>query len=139
MRTLRFHLSCVPPKTSHHAKRIARRGRRLGLVDTPQLEAAKDTLDALLLPHRPEVPITGPVALALEFTWPWLSDDSKRVRARGRVIHAARPDCDNLAKTLTDRLVCLRFLGDDGKVVSLSVDKFRGDAPGIAVAVMEVV
>lgn len=128
-----FFVPCVPPKTSHHAKRIVRVGKWSRLADKPELVAARGMLDAVLLPHQPAQPVTGPVALALEFVWPWLASDPKRVRALGRVPHAAKPDCDNVAKTITDRLAALAFLGQDSHVVALSVTKWRGDTPGIFV------
>src|SRR3990167_120693 len=78
---LRFHLACIPPKTSHHAKRIVRVGQFSRLADKPELVAAKGMLDGLLLPHQPAAPIVGPVSLELELTWPWRSSESKRVRA----------------------------------------------------------
>jgi Holliday junction resolvase RusA-like endonuclease len=132
---LSFTLTCVPPKTTHHSKRIVRVGRFSRLADTPELKAAHALLDVLLLPYRPSVPLTGPLSLTLTFTWPWLASDTKRTRARGRVPHDRKPDADNCAKGVTDRMAALRFLEDDGQVVELTVRKFRGDTPGIAIAV----
>ena len=133
-----FFLSCVPPKTSHHAKKIVRCGAFQRLADKPELVEAKATLDALLLPHQPDAPVTGPVALRLSFTWPWLKSDSQRLRVRCRVPHDRKPDCDNAAKTITDRLVALRFLENDAAIVRLEVEKWRGEAPGIRVTLLTV-
>lgn len=133
-----FHLSCVPPTASHHRKRIVRVGRFSRLADAGSLVAAKEAIDVLLLPHRPAAPIAGPVKLSLEFTWPWRTAETKKVRALGRVYRTTRPDCSNLAKTTEDRLVAMRFIEDDGLVVSLSVRKFYGDTPGIRVEIMPV-
>ncbi len=134
---MEFFLKCVPPKTSHHHKRIVRLGKFSRLADKPELVAAKETLDALLLPHVPPTPVTGPVWLGLEFTWPWLKGDSQRVRAAGLVPHDRKPDLDNLCKTLTDRLTVLRFIEADGCVVRLSAAKYRGAVAGIRVAITE--
>ncbi len=132
---LSFHLSCIPSKTTHHAKRIVRVGRFARLADTPELKGAHAMLDTLLLPYQPSVPLTGPLALTLTFTWPWLQSDSKKIRALGRVPHDRKPDADNCAKGVTDRMAALRFMEQDGQVVELTVRKFRGDQPGIAIAV----
>lgn len=126
-------IPCVPPKTSHHAKRIVRRGRFARLADSEKLNDAKATLDGLLLPHQPSAPLLGPASLSVEFTWPWLAGDPKRIRGSGRVFHARRPDCSNLLKTIEDRLVVLRFLEDDGQVVHVVAAKYRGDRPGIRI------
>lgn len=130
-----FHVSCVPPKTSHHAKRIVKRGKFSSLADKPELVAAKATLDSLLLQHQPSAPIEGPIVLTLQFVWPWLASHSKRVRAGGRIPMTSRPDCSNVTKTLEDRLVALRFIEDDNAVVDLRVTKWWGYQPGIDVRI----
>lgn len=134
-----FRIDCVPPTTTHHAKRIVRVGKFTRLADKPELVAAKGMLDALLEPHQPVMPICGAAVLTLDVTWPWLASHSKRTRARGRIPHTSRPDCDNVSKTITDRLVALRFLEDDNAVVDLRVRKWWGNAPGIEVTIAEFV
>lgn len=135
--TLAFTLRCVPPKTSHHVKRIVRRGKFSSLADKPELVAAKESLDVLLLQYQPAAPVTGPVEVTLEFTWPWRSSETKRNRARGRMAHTVRPDLTNVAKTLEDRLVAMRFIEDDGQVVDLRLRKFWGDEPGIGITIRQ--
>jgi len=130
---IRFHLACVPPRTSHHAKKIVRVGNWTRLADKPELVAARAMLDSVLLPHQPASPIEGPVVLTLAFTWPWLASDSKRTRALGRIPHDRKPDADNAAKAITDRLAALRFMEQDSQVVELHVRKWRGDQVGINV------
>lgn len=132
---LGFRVSCVPPKTTHHHKRIVRIGRFSRLADKPELVASKAMLDSVLLPYQPAAPIQGAVVLELAFTWPWLSTHSRKVRARRLVPHTSRPDCSNVAKTLEDRLVALRFIEDDNAVVELRVTKFWGEDPGITVTI----
>ncbi len=132
---LAFFVACVPPRTSHHHKRIVRIGQFSRLADKPELVQAKATLDALLLPHQPLVPVFGPVRLDLEFTWPWRQSEPKRTRLLGRVPHTSKPDCSNVLKTLEDRLVALRFIGDDANVVEVTVRKWWGDEPGIRITI----
>ena len=133
---LSFHLACVPPKTSHHAKRIVRVGKWTKLADKPELVAAKSTLDALLLPHQPLAPLVGPLRLEIVFTWPWRAGEPKRVRVHGRAPMTSRPDCDNASKTLTDRLMALRFIEDDAAIVDLRVQKWWGDKAGIQIRIV---
>lgn len=132
---LEFFVACVPPTTSHHHKKIVRVGNWTRLADKPELVAAKGMIDSLLYPHRPAVALHGPVTLALEFTWPWRNGETKKRQALGRVPHTSRPDCSNLLKTMEDRLVALRFIDDDRAVVQVTVSKWWGDQPGIAVSV----
>ncbi len=133
--TVEFFMPCVPPTANHQNKRIVRIGKFSRLADEPELIAAKETIDTLLLPHQPPAPMLGPVILTLTFTWPWLTSHSKRVRALGRVPRDTRPDCSNLAKTTEDRLAKLRFLEDDARVVRLVVEKWFGDTSGIGVRI----
>jgi Holliday junction resolvase RusA-like endonuclease len=132
---LRFHLACVPPKTNHHAKRIVRIGAFSRLADKPELVAAKEMLDGLLLPHQPTSPIAAPYSLLLEFTWPWLKGHGRKFRAAGRQPMTSKPDCDNASKSVCDRLVALRFIEDDRAIVDLHVRKWWGDQPGIEIAI----
>lgn len=135
MNAIRFHVSCVPPKTNHHAKRIVRIGKFSRLADSPELVAAKGLLEELLIPHQPAETMLGPVTLVMQFTWPWLKSHSARVRALGRIPHISKPDLTNVAKTLEDRLVELCFIEDDRSVVDLRIRKWWGDSPGIDIAI----
>jgi Holliday junction resolvase RusA-like endonuclease len=132
---LAFHVPCVPPTANHQRKKIVRVGTWTRLADRPELVAAKDMLDALLVPHRPVAPATGATMLTLVFVWPWRKGESKRNRALGRIPRTTKPDCSNAAKTLEDRLVALRFLEDDAIVTRLVVEKYWGDDAGIGVRI----
>lgn len=131
--SLAFFVACVPPRVSHHHKKIIKRGGFYSLGDKPELQAAKESFDVWFLPHQPAQVLTGPVVLDIELTWPWRAGDSKRTRARGRIPHDAKPDADNAAKGIADCLVRLRFLEQDSRIVDLRVRKWRGDQPGIAI------
>jgi Holliday junction resolvase RusA-like endonuclease len=130
-----FTLVCVPPTANHQRKKIVRVGKWTRLADKPELVAAKDMLDSLLLPFQPAAPIAGPVCLRLEFTWPWLKGHGKRIRCAGRIPHTSKPDLTNVAKTFEDRLAALRFIEDDKAVVDLSLAKWWGDEPGVRVSI----
>ncbi len=133
---LSFFVACVPPTANHQNKRIVRRGKFASLADAPELVAAKQTLDALLLPHQPAEPIPAPARVTLEFTWPWLASTPKRTKAAYvRVRKVSAPDCTNLAKTLEDRLAALRFIANDAGDAEVVLRKWHGDAPGIAVTI----
>lgn len=132
---IEFFIACVPPTANHQRKKIVRVGNWTRLADSDDLVKAKDMIDGLLVPHRPLVPLEGPLTLTLEFTWPWNKGETKRNRARRLMPRDVNPDCSNLAKTTEDRLAALRFIKNDSQVVELVVRKFRGDHPGIGVRI----
>jgi Holliday junction resolvase RusA-like endonuclease len=133
---LTLWLPCVPPTTTHHSKRIVKVGGFSKLADSERLTDAITTLDALLIPYRPASPVPGPVELYLSFVWPWRKTEPMWKRINGSIPHTSRPDCSNLAKTMEDRLVSLRFIGDDACVSKLTVCKAWGDRPGIYVRIV---
>lgn len=135
MAALAFFMPCIPPKTSHHAKKIVRIGGFSRLADKPELTVARQTIDALLLPHQIPTPVAAPYRVALTFTWPWLAGHPRRFRAAGRQPMTSKPDLDNVSKSLCDRLVALRFIEDDRQIVDLRVRKFWGAVPGVAIAI----
>src|SRR3990172_5314321 len=123
---MEFFCHCIPPKATHHSKKIVRVHRWHRLADSDALVSAKDTIDAVLLPHQPREVIAGAVELTLEFIWPWPAGTSKLMQAQGRAVKITRPDCTNVAKTLQDRLLPLR------------VAKYIGEIPGIRVRISHV-
>lgn len=131
--SLEFFVACVPPKASHHQKKIVRRGRFMSLADKPELVAARNSWLAMLQPYAPQVPIAGAVSLTIELEWPWRSSDSKRVRLLGRIPSTVKPDCSNMAKTIEDCLELARFMENDAAVSELVVRKWIGNRPGVKV------
>jgi Holliday junction resolvase RusA-like endonuclease len=134
-------LPCVPPRSTHHAKKVVtiklRDGRQFSkLADKPELTSAREFYVALLRPHMIETPIEPPISLCLEFTWPWRASDSTKLRARfDRIPSVVKPDCSNAAKTLEDILAGLGFIPGDEKVAELIVRKFIGSKPGLRIRI----
>lgn len=128
---LEFTLSCIPPKTTSQQKRLVMVGGKPRFFKKKEMENAEATLAALLQPHRPAKPFTGPVTFYAAFTWPWRTSDSKKVRAQGSAWLPVRPDLDNLVKHLKDVMTSLAFWHDDGQIVILTCSKQVGDHPGI--------
>lgn len=129
-------IPCIPPKTSHHHKKVFVKYGRDGVAhaaqaDRPELNQARGDWLTMLMPHAPLAPLGPPIALLLEFTWPWRASDSKRARLLGRIPCTVKPDADNMAKTLTDVLVMAGFLAHDAEVTDLTVRKWIGNRPGL--------
>lgn len=122
-------IGMIPPKTSHHSKRIVRMGKFSRLADSPELKTARSIWFAALQPFAPPAPLEGPLHLSLVFTWPWRKSD--RPKGAVRIPYPSRPDCDNLAKTVADTMAALCFFRDDAQIVHLTVSKYLGEKPGL--------
>lgn len=132
----------VPHTTTAQQKRLGR-----GLDGKPQFfksskaEKALAPLHHALREARPTRPVPGPVALDVEVTWPWRSEDlstkAKRAKAEagGRIWKATKPDLDNWVKDLQDALVTWGFIVSDQEVAELTARKFHGSEPGIRIRI----
>lgn len=96
-----------------------------------QQQAAEGDYMVLCSPHRPSKPIEGPIALRVDFVFPWRSTETKRNRALGRMPKTSIPDCDNAGKALIDCLTKLGFWANDSQVADLHITKAWGDAVGV--------
>lgn len=136
-----FHVDCIPPKTTSQMKRAVRTGTGIRFFKGKKQAAAEQTLEAVLLPHRPSRPVAGIVRLTISVTWPWRQKDTNtKARAAmakqlGRIPNGSKPDIDNYVKGLIDKLVTLRFIERDELVVDLRARKFFGERPGIQIEV----
>jgi Holliday junction resolvase RusA-like endonuclease len=129
-------LPCIPPKVSHHAKRIVRVGKFARLADKAELTAARGDLIVMLQQIAPPMALdpTGsePYRLELTYYWPYLTTDPKSFKVKRWLIpHITKPDCDNIAKTFIDCLVRTGFLQQDSRIWDLRIRKYRGPTPGI--------
>lgn len=133
-------IPCVPPKTSHHSKKIVnirlRDGRSFSkLADSPELRNTVAFWTAALTPYAPRIPVLPPTAVAVDFVWPWRKSDGKAIRARGLIPCSVRPDLSNVWKTLEDCLVRLGFVRDDGEITRVILGKYLGDHPGVRIRI----
>lgn len=133
---MRFFLKMVPPKTTHQSKKINTHGKFARLADSKKLTDAKDTYESMILPHVPDTPIQGPIAMSLVFIWPYPAGVSKKIQATGELVtKATKPDCSNIAKTLEDRLAVMRVIENDQCVYDLRVRKFYGPADRVGIEI----
>lgn len=133
---LAFRLDCVPPTATAQQKGACVRGGRVRFFTKARVSRDADFLAALLLPHRPPAPFSGPVSFEAVWTFPWRRSERKSDVAAGVPLpHASRPDLDNLEKLLLDVMTRLRFWEDDSLVAEKRTAKFRGPRPGIGIRV----
>ena len=134
-RLIQFEVRCIPPKATHHQKKIINVGGFSRLADKPQLKTAKAFWDTIFIDHQPDKPFDEAITVRVELTWPWNQGDSKKLRALGRVWHETSPDLSNMGKTIEDAMGRCGFFTNDSRIVASHFLKFRGDNPGIRVCV----
>lgn len=138
MTEMKFFLKCVPPSTTHQSKELGRTRNRRGkeittIRDSSRLRSTITFLQLLLQQKRPKKPLEGPIALTLEYSFPFLKTARKRDTKRGYVWKVTKPDCSNTLKTFEDCLTRLRFINDDAEVVRVQVRKTYHHVSGIGV------
>lgn len=127
MRELFFILPITP--TAQQRPRHARIGGHDVTYKSTTQQANERTLEAMLLPHRPKTPLSGPLELSFRATFPIPRSWTKKRREaalRVRIWHTSRPDTDNLAKQLKDAMTRLGFWQDDRQVAVCNMEKIYG-------------
>ena len=132
-----FHLPIVPPRaTSQGAgKRIQVVKGRPRFFKNRRQESAEHDYMLLCAPYRPAAPMAGPVALTVDFVFPWRAGEPRRNRSLGRMPKTTKPDGGNMLKALEDCLTKLGFWFDDAQVADERVTRAWGDQVGVYVAI----
>lgn len=87
------------------------------------------TLEALMLPHKPNEPLSGALSLIIEAVLPIPKSKSKKWQTAaiaGTILPETKPDLDNIAKHVVDCMQRMRFLADDKQVVRMNLLKRYG-------------
>ncbi|MGA0408794.1 MAG: RusA family crossover junction endodeoxyribonuclease [Limisphaerales bacterium] len=135
---MNFFLNCNPPKTTHQANLQPLRNRRTGALfigkrSSSKGKALQKEFRALLLPHKPKTPLSGPVSLQVAYLYAWNKSEPKKNRTSGWMWKATRPDADNLPKIFVDVMTDLGFWEDDGQIAQFLFQKAYVTNPGIRV------
>lgn len=125
----RFEVPKIPQTTHQSGTRIDFRSRRT--YKSKQLLEVEAMYKALLRPYAPEQPAEGGILVEIDF----LYKATKKLRPLPRL---ARPDVDNMAKTVLDIMTQLHFWNDDSQVVFLADGKEYSDHNEIYIKAMEV-
>jgi Holliday junction resolvase RusA-like endonuclease len=103
---------------------------------------AEEGMMALLAPHQPAQPMTGPLLLGVRAYLPIPASKPKKWQAgalAGSIRPTTKPDLDNLIKHVKDCLTMLRFWGDDKQVVGYlpMTGKWYSDSPRWEIEIVE--
>ncbi len=131
-----FRIDCVPPTATAQQKGAFVRGGRVRFFTKAKVRRTENFLAQMIAPHAPAEPFDEPVAVRVDWTFPYRASERRGVVKAGLdVPHDRRPDLDNLGKALLDVMTALGFWTDDGRIALLATSKAWGRRPGIAVRV----
>ena len=136
---LKAWIPCNPPRsTAQAAKKLAMIGGKPRLYVSAKGQRMEADFLSLFMPHRPDVPLAGPLRLRIHYCLPLLKSEKKAIRERTWTCHDRKPAADNLCKMMLDALGRLNFWVDDARIVHLQCKKYRSSQPGIAFEVKEI-
>ena len=139
MNPIRFHLPVIPSKSTSQGagkRMVIVKGKPIFFKNKANAQNEYDLL-VLLSPYIPPEPITGPIALSVDFAWPWRKSEPLWRQVLNRVWHTSKPDCSNIVKQIEDCMTKLNFWNDDGQIASLTITKAWGDQIGISVEIRQ--
>ena len=119
-----------PTITGANGKRNDRRSGRS--YDSPELKAARESIEAAIASHRPPEPLTGPLSAEVRWCYPL------KGRHRQGEPYAQKPDIDNSCKALFDALQRLGFIEDDRLIAEEHVYQAWWEPPGVYIAIREI-
>ena len=129
---MHFFIEMNPPTATAQEKKVTVVGGKPRYYDPAPVKEARKKLTGKLIFHRPDTPLTGPVAL----TTLWLF--SKGKSHKNGEWRSTKPDTDNLQKLLKDCMTKCGFWKDDAQVVRETVEKRWSDDPaGIYIDIEE--
>jgi len=129
---MHFFIEMNPPTATAQEKKVTVVGGKPRYYDPAPVKEARKKLTGKLIFHRPDTPLTGPVAL----TTLWLFPKGKS--HKNGEWRSTKPDTDNLQKLLKDCMTKCGFWKDDAQVVRETVEKRWSDDPaGIYIEIEE--
>ena len=129
---MHFFIEMNPPTATAQEKKVTVVGGKPRYYDPAPVKEARKKLTGKLIFHRPDTPLTGPVAL----TTLWLF--SKGKSHKNGEWRSTKPDTDNLQKLLKDCMTKCGFWKDDAQVVRETVEKrWSNDPAGIYIEIEE--
>jgi len=135
-------VSCIPPRATKQNTQIIKLRTKDGrefysLKSDKSVKNAMSTFLDLFREYAPEKIIDFPVAVRVEFSYPFRKNEKKSDLERGFMWCETRPDLDNLAKIFIDSISPV-FFKDDALIVFLVVCKIRSNRPGVRLVVSKV-
>lgn len=132
-RKLKFRL-CFDngiPTATLQQKRATIKNGHIMMFEPPNVKSAISIFHYKLHKYKPETPFVGPVQVSITWTF------GTKSKAKIGFFRTSRPDIDNMAKILIDRMTKLGFWKDDSQISVLYLEKIWGEHSTIDISIME--
>ena len=117
------------PRTTHQQKQVHVVHGKPVFYEPNDLKLAREKFMANFARYTPDEKITGKIRLMIK----WCFDSNGKYP--DGTFKDTKPDLDNSVKLLQDCMTSLGFWEDDRFIVSLIVEKFWSDIPGIFIQI----
>ena len=112
------------PTCTHQQKRVTVKNGTPRFYESHDVKETRALFTSRLAPHRPEVPLEGPIRLVTK----WCFGKQKCAAPEWKI---TKPDTDNLIKLFKDCMTTLHYLHDDAQVCSEITEKYWNPVTGI--------
>lgn len=139
MEVLQYTQACIPPTTTAQQKGAFVCNGKVRFFTKAKVKQAEQTWWHILEPARKQLsaPLEGAVSVKIVLVYPHNKSTPKKQLTNKLPIYA-RPDVDNLVKSLLDTMTHMAFWRDDSQVAILHIEKWRGPEPGIELLISQV-
>jgi Holliday junction resolvase RusA-like endonuclease len=129
-------LPCIPPAGTAQQKGVSVRNGKPFFFTKAKMKHSESQWTAIFKPLFFEFQAEGPLALTLEFVYPWLKGEKKAVKEKYfRIPKATAGDADNLSKIPVDLLTKKGAWGNDAQLAILNLSKWHGREPGVRIKI----
>jgi len=126
---IEFFMPMIPPTATQQTHKVTMVKGKPVFYEPAELKAARSKLMAHLGQHVPAKKYTTAVGLVTKWCFPITG------KHQDGEYKTTRPDLDNSIKLFLDCCTDLGYWKDDSIIVSLIIEKFYADIPGIYVCI----
>lgn len=122
---MRIHLAVIPPSTTAQQKRVRVVHGKPVFFHGATMRREAAGWAALLAPHAPPAPLSGPLDVSVRLVYPYLASTPKKARG-GLLPRTTRPDLDGAVKHLIDTVAAVGIIANDAHISRLHLEKYNG-------------
>lgn len=132
---IKFAMNIRMPDTTDQQKGVNFKSRRFYTKD--DVKAIHTLLKWHMKPYKPKEPLDGPLSVVIRIYYAYNKLTPKRIVKQGLIYPKdTRPDWDNLGKGICDVLADMKFIANDARIYSGTVEKWFAPADKITIEII---